>query len=87
MRMKEESENTGLKLNIQRTKIMESFMANRWGKSGNSYRFYFFWVQHPLQIATTETKLKDSSSLEEKLWTNLDSILKSRYITFPQRSV
>ena len=76
--MKEESENTGLKLSIQRTKIMESFMANRWGKSGNNYRFYFLGVQHPLQIATTATKLKDSSSLGEKLWTNL-LLLLSRF--------
>ena len=76
--MKEESENTGLKLSIQRTKIMESFMANRWGKSGNNYRFYFLGVQHPFQIATTATKLKDSSSLGEKLWTNL-LLLLSRF--------
>jgi len=45
MKMKEESENVGLKLDIQKTKIMASgpitFMANRWGNSGNSDRLYF----------------------------------------------
>ena len=46
MRMKEESENTGLKLNIQRTKIMESFMANRWGNSGSNDKFYFLALQN-----------------------------------------
>ena len=42
-KVKEESENIGLKLNIQKTKIMEShhFMANRWGNNGNSDRLYF----------------------------------------------
>ena len=45
MKVKEESEKVGLKLNIQKTKIMASgthhFMANRWGNSGNSVRVYF----------------------------------------------
>ena len=52
MKVKEESENVGLKLNIQKTKIMapmiqsHHFMANRWGNSGNSVRLYFFWLQN-----------------------------------------
>ena len=44
MKMKEESEKVGLKLNIQKTKIMASghhFMANKWGNNGNSERLYF----------------------------------------------
>ena len=42
MKVKEESEQVGLKLNIQKTKIMASGpMANRWGNSGNSERIYF----------------------------------------------
>ena len=44
MKVKEESEKVGLKLNIQKTKTMASrthFMANRWGNSGNSVRLYF----------------------------------------------
>ena len=51
MKLKEESENVGLKLNIQKTKIMASspntrFMGNRWGNSGNSVRLYFGGVQN-----------------------------------------
>ena len=46
MKVKEESEKVGLKLNIQKTKIMASgphqFMGNRWGNSGNSVRLYFW---------------------------------------------
>ena len=51
MKVKEESEKAGLKLNIQKTKIMAPdpichFMANRWGKSGSSDRFYFLGLQN-----------------------------------------
>ena len=49
MKLKQESEKVGLKLNIQKTKIMASgppFMANTWGNSGNSGRFYFLWLQN-----------------------------------------
>ena len=49
MKVKEESEKVGLKLNIQKTKIMawsHHFMANRWGNSGNSVRFYFFGLRN-----------------------------------------
>ena len=48
MKVKEESEKTGLKLNIQKTKIMASshFMGNRWGNSGNSVRLYIFGLQN-----------------------------------------
>ena len=48
MKVKEESEKVGLKLNIQKTKIMGShhFMGNRWGNSGNSVRLYFFGLQN-----------------------------------------
>ena len=50
MEMKEESEKVGLKLNIQKTKIMASsphlFMTNRWGNSGNSERVYFGGLQN-----------------------------------------
>ena len=50
MKVKEESEKAGLKLNIQTTKIMDiqshHFMANRWGKSENSDRFHFLGLQN-----------------------------------------
>ena len=50
MKVKEESEKVGLKLNIQKTKIMASglpiFMGNRWGNRGNSVRLYFSGLQN-----------------------------------------
>ena len=49
MKVKEENEKAGLKLNIQKTKIMASgpiFMANRWDNNGNSDRLYFFGLQN-----------------------------------------
>ena len=50
MKVKVESEKVGLKLNIQKTKIVASgshhFMGNRWGNSGNSVRLYFFGLQN-----------------------------------------
>ena len=48
MKMTEESEKAGLKLNIQKTKIMAShyFMANTWGNNGNSDRLYFLGLQN-----------------------------------------
>ena len=50
MKVKEESEKVGFKLNIQKTKIMASgpttHMGNRWGNSGNSVRLYFFGLQN-----------------------------------------
>ena len=50
MKVKEESEKVGLKLNIQKTKIMASghitLMGNRWGNSGNSVRLHFFGLQN-----------------------------------------
>ena len=70
VKVKEESETLGLKLNIQKTKIMASwshhFMANRWGNSGNSGRL-FFWAPKSLQMVTAAMKLKDTYSLEGKL--------------------
>ena len=67
MKVKEESENVGLKLNIQNTKDhgiwSHHFMGNRWG---NSVRL-FFWAPESLQMVTAARNLKDAYSLEEKL--------------------
>ena len=62
MKVKEKHEKTGLKLNIQKTKIM----ANRRRNNGNSNRLYS-WAPKSLQIVTATMKLKDACSLEEKL--------------------
>ena len=68
LKVKEESEKVGLKLNIQKTKIMASwshhFMANRWG---NNDRLYFLGLQQVLQMVTAAMKLKDACSLKERL--------------------
>ena len=64
MKVKEESEKVGLKLNIQKTKIM----ASRWWNNGNSDRLYLGGgAPKSLQMATAAMKLKDTWSLEEKL--------------------
>ena len=70
MKVKEESEKTGLKLNIQSTKIMTSglFMTNIWGKKWKQWHTLFSWTPKSLQMVTAVTKLKDAYSLEEKLW-------------------
>ena len=71
MKVKEESEKVGLKLNIQKTKIMaiqsHHFMGNRWGNSGNSVRLYLGGAPKSLQMVTAAMKLKDAYSLGEKL--------------------
>ena len=65
--MKEESEKVGLKLSIQKTKIMVSGPITRWGNSGNSVRLLFWGAPKPLQIVIAALKLKDAYSLEGKL--------------------
>ena len=71
MKVKEESEKPALKLNIQKNQDhgiwSHYFMANRWGETGSSDRFYFGEVPKSLQMVTAATKLKDACSLEEKL--------------------
>ena len=71
MKVKEESEKVGLKLNIQENEDhgiwSHHFMANRWGNSGNSVRLYFFLAPKLLQMVTATMKLKDAYSLEGKL--------------------
>ena len=70
MKVKEASENVGLKLTIQKMKIMASGPITSWqidGNSGNSVRLYFGGAPKSLQMVTTAMKLKDAYSLEEKL--------------------
>ena len=70
MKVKEESEKDGLKLNIQKTKNgirSHHFIGNRWGNSGNSVRLYFFWAPKSLQMVIAAMKLKDTYSWEGKL--------------------
>ena len=71
IKVKEESEKFGLKLNIQKTKIMASSpitsWGSRWGNSGNSVGLYFGVAPKSLQMVTAAMKLKDAYSLEGKL--------------------
>ena len=70
MKVKEESEKVGLKLNIQRTKIMASSPITSWeidGKKWKQWLTLFFWAPKSLQIVVAAMKLKDAYSLEGKL--------------------
>ena len=70
MKVKEESEQVVLKLNIQKMKIMASGPITSWeidGETGNSVRLYFWGAPKSLQMVTAAIKLKDAYSLEEKL--------------------
>ena len=71
MRVREESEKAGFKLNIQKTKIMASGPITSWeidGDSMEAVRNYFLEFQKSLKMVTAAMKLKDTCSLEEKLW-------------------
>ena len=70
MKVKEESETVGLKLNIQKTKIMESGPITSWqidGKQWKQCQTLFFWAPKSLQMVIAAMKLKDTYSLEGKL--------------------
>ena len=74
MKVKEESEKVGLKLNIQKTKIMASGPITSWEIDGEEWKEWkqcqtLFWgAPKSLQMVTAAMKLKDTYSLEEKLW-------------------
>ena len=68
MKVKEESEKVGLKLNIQKTKIMPSGPITSWQTDGETGWLYFCGAPKSLQMVTAAMKLKDAYSLEEKLW-------------------
>ena len=67
VKVKEKSENVGLKLNIQKTKIMASCPITSWEIDGKQCQTLFFWAPKSLQMVTAAMKLKDAYSLEEKL--------------------
>ena len=70
MRVKDESEKAGLKLNIQKTKIIPSSPIISWqidGKQWKQRQTLFSWASKSLQMVTAAVKLKDACSLEEKL--------------------
>ena len=67
MKVKEESEKVGLKLNIQKTKIMASGPITSWQIDGETVRDFILGGSKSLQMVTASMKLKDACSLEEKL--------------------
>ena len=70
MKVKEESEKVGLKLNIQKTKIMASGPITSWEIDGEQCQTLFLRAPKSLQMVIAAMKLKDTYSLEGKLWPN-----------------
>ena len=71
IKVKEESGKVGLKLNIQKTKIMASGPITSWqidGETVETVTDFIFWAPKSLQMVIAAMKLKDASSLEGKLW-------------------
>ena len=71
MKVREESEKIGLKLNIQKTKIMASCPITSWqidGETMETVKDFILWAPKSLKMVTEAMKLKDSCSLEETLW-------------------
>ena len=86
--MKEESEKVGLKLNIQKTKIMASGPITSWeidGKTEKTVSDFIFWGSKITAGGDCSRENKRLLLLGRKILTNLDSILKSRDITLPAK--
>ena len=82
MKVKEESEKVGLKLNIQKTKIMASDPITSWQIDGEQWKQWltlFFWAAKSLQTVTAAMKLKDTYSLEESYDLPRQHIKKQRH--------
>ena len=88
MKVKEESENVGLKLNIQKTKIMASGPISLWqidGEGMETVSDFIFWGSKITTDGDCSQEIKRCLLLERKIMTNLNSILKSRDITLPTK--
>ena len=88
MKVKEESENVGLKLSIQKTKIMTSGPMISWqidGESVETVADFIFWTSKITADGDCSHEIKRCLLLGRKVMTNLDSILKSRDITLPTK--
>ena len=88
MKVKEESENVGLKLNIQKTKIMASGPITSWQIDGQTVEIvtdFIFWGSNITADGDCSHEIKRCLLLGRKVMTNLDSILKSRGITLPTK--
>ena len=88
MKVKEESEKAGLKLNIQKTKIMASGPITSWqidGETMETVRDFIFWGSQIIADGDRSHEIKRRLVLRRKAMTNLESILKSRDITLPTK--
>ena len=88
MKVKEESEKVGLKLNIQKTKIMASGPITSWEQMGKQWKqsqTLFFWGSKITADGDCSREIKRRLLLGGKVMSNLDSILKSRDITLPTK--
>ena len=85
MKVKEESEKVGLKLNIQKTKIMVSGPITSWQIDGETVRDFIFLGSKITADGDHSRKIKRRLLLGRKVTTNLDSTLKSRDITLPTK--
>ena len=90
MKVKKESEKVGLKVNIQKTKIMASSPITSWqidGETMETVRDFIFLGSKITAVGDCSHKIKRRLLLGRKAITNLDSILKSRGITLQQRFI
>ena len=85
MKVKEESEKLGLKLNIQKAKIMASGPIISWQIDGETVSDFIFWGSKITANGDCSHEIKRRLLLGRKVMTNLDSIVKSRDITLPTK--
>ena len=85
MKVKEESEKVGLKLNIQKTKIMASSSSTSWQTDGETVADFIFGGSKITADGDCSHEIKRRLLLGRKVMTNLDSICKSRDITLPTK--
>ena len=87
MKVKEENEKAGLKLNIQKTKIMASDPVTSWQIDGETVADFIFLGSKITADGDCSHEIKRQLLLGRKVMTNLDSILKSRDITLPTKAI
>ena len=86
MKVKEEREKVGLKLNIQKTKIMASGPIISWQTDGETVADFIFWGSRITVYGDCSHEIQRCLFLGRKIMNDLDSILKSRDITLPTKS-
>ena len=85
LKVKEESENVGLKLNIQKTKIMAFGPITSWQIDGETVSDFIFWGSKIIADGDCSHEIKRRLLLGRKVMTNLDSVFKTRDVTLPTK--